>query len=173
MRAGRGAPAVPAAELLPEVRVAPRRPAWIGRLGTGPRPGPHSPPRHRPPRPGQEESGAQRRRAGVLHLLSPGPPALRRGTPSHGRGGLVPAPHPPPPFAGFPYPPPGEGPGQAWRGPPGPVLSPKASRPEVLMWSAGIRGFLSLWHRSTRLVREPVCSGGSVSSAQEALGRDK
>lgn len=144
MCAGRAAPAVPAAELLPEVRVAPRRLAWIGRVGTGLRPGPRSPPRHRPAGPGQEESGVQPRRAGVLHPPSPDPPARRRGALSYSRDGLVPAPRPPPPFAGFPYPPPGGWPGQARRRPPGPVLSLKASRPEVLMWRAGIRGLLSL-----------------------------
>lgn len=77
VRAGCAAPAVPAAELLPEVRVAPRRLAWIGGVGTGLRLGLHSPLRHRPAGPSQamRRAGPSPAALGCFtHPPSPTPP---------------------------------------------------------------------------------------------------
>lgn len=126
VRAGRAAPAVPAAELLPEVRVAPPGLHRARRGGTGP--GPHS----LTASPGRAGSRAGPSPAAMLHPPSAGPPAPRRGAPSYRRDGPMPASQPLPPCARSPLPLP--------RGS-GPVWSADAAGPEGWRWRAGMGAF--------------------------------
>lgn len=147
MRAGRAAPAVPAAELLPEVRVAPPGLDRARRDGSG------SAVTHRLARPSREQSGAQPRRDASPPEPRPSGSAPGSSFLQPGRAG-----------AGLSTPaavcqvapslPPGQRPG----------LEPERRRARGWRWRAGLQ---SVWPRPARLVVNRFAQAAAAVQPEE------
>lgn len=156
MRAVGAAPAVPAAELLAEVRAVPRRPDRIGRVGTGRRLllGPQAPPRHRRAgRSGRPSPAALGCFTRPVAALRPRSPSLEPGRAAAERHA--------PPLAPLTLTRPGQGPARASRGPPG------------LGSRCGVRGpepdLVSLRHRPPRLALDRFAQAAQPERRQEGI----